>query len=151
MNAFGTEISKEAICIFGEGMNKYDALEAMIDAIMKTGVVRDREAFREALFERESIRSTGFRGVAIPHVRIDEINNPTVGIGISKSGVNFEALDSELVNIVVLFAMPSGSDKEYLGFLAQVMMALRSPGFCEKLVECTTPRGVLSVLEKHAG
>lgn len=121
----------------------------MIDAIFETDVVTDREAFRQALFERESIRSTGFRGVAIPHVRIDEILKPTVGVGISKKGIDFEALDSEPVNIVVLFAMPSGSDKEYLGFLAQVMMTLRSPGFCEKLIECKTPGDVVSVLGKH--
>lgn len=150
MNAFGTDISADAICIFSEGTSKYEALDQMIDAIMETNTVTDREAFRRALLEREAIRSTGFRGVAIPHVRIDEILEPTVGVGVSKSGIDFEALDSEPVTIVVLFAMPSGSDKEYLGFLAQVMMALRTPGFCDRLIECTNPEDVLVVLEKHA-
>ena len=118
----------------------------MIDALMTTGAVRSREALRTALFEREAIRSTGFRSVAIPHVRIDEISEPTVAIGVSKAGIDFEALDSEPVNIVVLFAMPSGSDKEYLGLLAQVMMTLRTPGFCEKLIECDEPGDVIAVL-----
>lgn len=149
MNAFGTDIAKETICIFKAGASKYDALETMIDAIVATGVVTDREAFRRALFQRESIRSTGFRSVAIPHVRVDEITTPTVSVGISRDGIDFEALDSEPVNIVVLFAMPSGSDKEYLGFLAQVMMALRSPGFCGKLTSCESAEDVLAVLEKY--
>lgn len=149
MNAFGKNISEEAVCIFEVGSSKHDVLERMIDAIEATGVVTNREAFREALFEREGIRSTGFKGVAIPHVRIDEITEPTVGVGVSKEGIDFESLDSEPVNIVVLFAMPSGSDKEYLGFLAQVMMALRTGGFCEKLMACDTPAEVLEVLNEQ--
>ena len=148
MTAFGKNIPEEAICIFPDGATKRDALEMMMAAIERTGHVRDHEAFRRALFERESIRSTGFKGIAIPHVRIDEITEPTVGVGVSPAGIDFESLDSEPVNIVVLFAMPSGSDKEYLGFLAQVMMSLRTGGFAQELMECTTPAAVLEVLEK---
>lgn len=150
MNAFGKEIPPEAICIFEEEMSKYDALEAMIDCVMRTGQITDREALRRALFERESIRSTGFRSVAIPHVRIDEILEPTVGVGISRRGIDFDSLDNEPVNLIVLFAMPSGSDKEYLGLLAQVMMSLRTPGFNDKLLACRTPEQVLAVLNDSA-
>lgn len=148
MNVFGKDISEKAICIFEPGTNKHEALEQMIEAIASIGVVTEKDAFRKALFEREAIRSTGFKGVAIPHVRIDEILKPTVGIGVSKEGIEFESLDSEPVNIVVLFAMPSGSDKEYLGFLAQVMMALRTGEFCERLTTCNTSQEVLAALEQ---
>ena len=51
-----------------------------------------------------------------------------------------------LLYIVVLFAMPSGSDKEYLGFLAKVMMVLRAGDFCDKLLACSTPEEVAIVL-----
>ena len=149
MNAFGKEIPKEAVCIFNGDLSKHEALDRIIDAICSLGVVDDAEAFRQALYARESIRSTGFKGVAIPHVRIDEINAPTVGVGISKEGIHFDSLDNDPVNIIVLFAMPSGSDKEYLSYLAQVMMALRSGGFCEKLLECETPEEVVAVLSEH--
>jgi mannitol/fructose-specific phosphotransferase system IIA component (Ntr-type) len=146
VNAFGKKIVKEAVCIFSGETTKHEALDALIEAICAMGVVDNREAFRQALFERESIRSTGFKGVAIPHVRIDEISKPTVGVGICKSGIDFDSLDDDNVNIIVLFAMPSGSDKEYLGFLAKVMMALRSGDFCEKLLACDTPEDVAAVL-----
>jgi mannitol/fructose-specific phosphotransferase system IIA component (Ntr-type) len=147
MGAFGKSIPKELICVFPEHLSKRDALERMLETIAKTGVVKDKGAFLEALFERESIRSTGFKGVAIPHVRIDGITEPTIGVGISRSGIDFDALDSGPVNIVVLFAMPSGSDKEYLGYLAQVMMSLRTAGFGQTLLACKTPKEVERVLE----
>ena len=146
MNAFGMEIPKEAICIFSNETSKHDVLDTMIEAICAMDVVSSRDSFRKALYERESIRSTGFKGVAIPHVRIDEISEPTVGVGVSKAGIDFDSLDNDKVNIIVMFAMPSGSDKEYLGFLAKVMMALRSGDFCEKLLECNTSEEVAAVL-----
>src|SRR5690606_5090838 len=124
---------EEAICLFEPGLSKHEALDRMIEAVMKTGHVKNRQAFQTALYEREAIRSTGFKGITIPHVRIDEITSPTVGVGISKGGIDFESLDNEPVHIVVMFAMPSGSDKIYLGVLAQIMMALRSGGFSERL------------------
>ncbi len=148
MFAFGKEIPTNAIRILGDESSKFDALERMIDTVMTTNMVTDRAAFRKALFDREAIRSTGFRGVAIPHVRIDEIKEPTLGVGVSKRGIDFEALDGEPVNVIVLFAMPSGSDKEYLGLLAQVMMSLRTEGFCEQLVACDSPADIAAVLNQ---
>ena len=149
MNAFGKDIPLETIQIFDGPTTKFEALEAMIDGVMKTGMVTDREALRRALFERESIRSTGFRSVAIPHVRIDEISEPTVALGVSKEGIDFESLDSEPVHLVVLFAMPSGSDKEYLGLLAQVMMSLRTPGLNDELIACSSAEEVIETLDRH--
>jgi len=148
MSAFAKNISEEAICLFEPGLSKHEALERMIESVMRTGHVNNREAFKAALFEREAIRSTGFKGVAIPHVRIDEISEPTVGVGVSKGGIDFESLDNDPVHIVVLFAMPSGSDKVYLGVLAQVMMALRTEGFSERLVACETPGEVKEIISE---
>ena len=149
MNVFGKEIPTETICIFEPGTTKNEALDRLVDTIVGTGVATDRDAFRKALYDREAVRSTGFKRVAIPHVRIDEISEPSLGVGISKSGIEFDALDNDTVNIIVLFAMPSGSDKEYLGWLAQVMMTLRTSGFVDLLLACNSPEEVLSVLENH--
>jgi mannitol/fructose-specific phosphotransferase system IIA component (Ntr-type) len=148
MGAFGKNIPESVIRVFPGGLSKKAALETMMEAIAATGVVKDRAAFLRALFEREAIRSTGFKGIAIPHVRIDEISEPTVGVGISRTGIEFDALDGAPVNIIVLFAMPSGSDKEYLGYLAQVMLSLRTAGFTQKLLACDTPEEVARVIEQ---
>jgi len=148
MGAFGKNIPKDVIRIFPDGLSKKAVLEGMMEAVAGTGVVKDRQAFLRALFEREAIRSTGFKGIAIPHVRIDEITEPTVGVGISRKGIDFDALDGAPVHIVVLFAMPSGSDKEYLGYLAQVMLSLRTTGFTQKLLACNTPDEVMRAIEQ---
>jgi mannitol/fructose-specific phosphotransferase system IIA component (Ntr-type) len=45
--------------------------------------------------------------------------------------------------------MPSGSQREYLGLLAQVMLTLKVPGFRERLTACDTPEEILEVLNTN--
>jgi fructose-specific phosphotransferase system IIA component len=147
MSLFGLAIDPKAVCIFDGGVSKHEALDLLVDAISATGTVEDADAFRRAVREREAVMSTGIgSGVAIPHVRIDAILQPSVGVGISQEGIDFNTLDNKPVHIIVLFAMPSGSQKEYLQLLAQVMTTMKEPGFREKLGACTTPDDVASIL-----
>lgn len=147
MGVFGSQIDERAVRVFPAGVSKHDAIEAMVDAIVGTGSVRDTEAFRRAVYDRESIMSTGIgQGVAIPHVRIPEVAIPTIGVGVSNKGIDFDTLDNEPVHVIVLFAMPSGSQKDYLGLLAKVMLALKTPGFRETLLNCASPQEVTAVL-----
>ena len=80
MNAFGIEVDKGAVRIFGSGVSKHEALESLIDAVVASDAIIDPRRFREAVHERENVMSTGIgSGVAIPHVRIDEVRRPCVG------------------------------------------------------------------------
>ncbi|MFO7776152.1 MAG: PTS sugar transporter subunit IIA, partial [Candidatus Hydrogenedentota bacterium] len=81
-----------------------------------------------------------------PHVRSGAVKEPAVGLGLSPAGVDYDTLDNQPVHIIVLFAMPSGSQKDYLGLLAQVMLAIKTEGFKERLLSCTTPKEATDVV-----
>ncbi|MBM3290006.1 MAG: PTS sugar transporter subunit IIA [Candidatus Hydrogenedentes bacterium] len=151
MHRFGLPIDKAGVRIFPNGMSKHEALDQLIAAIHSLGVVANLDAFAQAVRERETVMSTGIgAGVAIPHVRLDAVAKPTVGIGISHDGIEFNTLDNKPVHIVVFFAMPTGSQKEYLGLLAQVMTAMKETGFREELGACQTPDEVVRLLNAPA-
>ncbi|MFO7975842.1 MAG: PTS sugar transporter subunit IIA [Candidatus Hydrogenedentota bacterium] len=151
MAAFGIDIDRNRICVFKKPLSKHDALDKLVDVLFATEAIPDREAFRKAVYDREGVMSTGIgQGVAIPHVRIEGVRKPAVSVGISKRGIDFDTLDNQLVHAVVLFAMPAGSQKEYLGLLAQVMTALKKPGFREQLIDCETPEEAEAVLAEEA-
>jgi len=147
MTAFGIKIDTNAVCILPPGASKHDALDMLIDALAEDERITNHEALREAVYERESIMSTGIgSGVAIPHVRIDEVLQPMVGVGVSREGIDFQTLDDGPVKIIVLFAMPSGTHKTYLNLLAQVMASLKAPGFCDTLLACDSPEAIVEAL-----
>lgn len=151
MAAFGIDIDRDHIRVFKESLSKHDALDRLVDALHATHAISDREAFRKAVYDRESVMSTGIgQGVAIPHVRIEGVTKPAISLGISRKGLDFDTLDNQLVHAIVLFAMPAGSQKEYLGLLAQVMSALKQPGFLERLVNCETPEEVEDMLAESS-
>jgi fructose-specific phosphotransferase system IIA component len=147
MSAFGITIPETLICVFDADISKRAALDQLVRVIDDAGAVEDVEALARAVHEREAIMSTGIgQGIAIPHVRMEGIAAPTVAVGISADGLDFDTLDNEPVQVVVLFAMPAGSQKEYLGLLAQVMKALKDNAFRDQLTECTTRGQAAAIL-----
>ncbi len=143
----GIDIDETSVLVFQESPSKHDVLDALVDAVSETGAVDDVDAFRAAVHDRERVLSTGIgQGVAIPHVRIDAVTRPTLGIGVSAKGVDFDTLDDAPVHVIFMFAMPTGSQKEYLSLLSKVMQAVKSPDFNDRLTTCTTPAEVLEAL-----
>ena len=137
MSRFGIEIGEAQICIIEGSPSKHDALDVLIHAVGQHSAITDCEAFSKAIFERESVMSTGIGdGIAIPHVRIPEVKRATLGVAVAPEGIEFDSLDNKPVHVMVLFATPEGSDKEYLGLLAQVMLALRNTELYEELLGC---------------
>jgi len=147
MSVFGADVSETCVLIFDEEITKDAALDDLVAAVSRTGAVTDREALRTAVRAREDMSSTGIgNGLAIPHVRIDAVSEPVVGVGISRRGIEYHAADDMAVHLLVLFAMPGGSGKLYLRLLAQAMLALKSPGFRRRLVACSTPEQAVAIL-----
>lgn len=125
----------------------YAALDALTRAVSRQAGVADNSGWLEAVTDREAVMTTGIGGgVAIPHVRTDDLSEPSIGLGLSAAGISYETLDKHPVHIIVLFAMPKQAERKYLGLLAQVMQALRRRDFCERLKACGTRDDVLDAL-----
>ena len=149
MSAFGIDVDERCVRMFAKGATRDAALDSLVQAVTSTGAVDDFEALRHAVHTREEVMSTGIGdGVAIPHVRIAAVHRPVLGVGLSTDGIDFKAVDNKPVHIIVLFAMPTDSNKLYLGLLAQVMVALKVPNFVERLLECESTAEVVSVLNE---
>lgn len=154
MSAFGIDIDARCVRVFNnsESVSRDAALDTLVDAVASTGAINDVENLRTAIREREESMSTGIGGgVAIPHVRISAVNRAVIGVGVSKTGVDFSAADNKPVHVIVLFAMPPDSNKLYLGLLAQVMVALKAPNFLERLVAAKKPEEVVAILNESGG
>ncbi|GIT78197.1 MAG: hypothetical protein Ct9H300mP32_5790 [Verrucomicrobiota bacterium] len=66
---------------------------------------------------------------ASPHASTDLIDNVTGAFGRSKDGVNFDALDNQPVNLVMLFLVPQGQFQKHLHTLAKIAKMLHKKEF----------------------
>lgn len=134
------------IRIIPKDASKHDALDILIEAMGRNPVITDCEAFRKAVYEREAVQSTGIGGgIAVPHVRIPEVTEMTIGLGIAPDGIDFASLDNRPVQIIVLFATPENSKKNYLSLLARVMVALRNRETFASLASCRSVEEVVAL------
>ena len=80
------------------------------------------------LLKREELGSTGIgKGVAIPHARLRELQRPFGLLAKLRSPIEFDAIDSQAVDIVFVLLLPAAAETEALAALALVARSLRAP------------------------
>lgn len=132
--------------LFLQESDKKSVLNRMVDCLSSSPNILDRESFRKAVFEREKIISTGIGlGIAIPHVMIEEVKNITIGIGISKEGIPWEALDNKPVHAVFLFAGAADQHELYLRLLSKIILVLRNKERRHKLFTAKNVKQLLDL------
>ena len=98
------------------------------------------------LMEREAVGSTGLgNGVAIPHGKIDGLDEILLCFGRSKAGIDFEAIDNRPAHLFVLLLSPASKAGEYLHTLAMVSKILKQPGKRQLLLDSTSRDAIASL------
>ena len=112
-----------------DGKTKELAITELIDSIFLLHPECDRTELFTAIMERERKMSTGIgNGVAIPHAGCKGIIGMCGAIGVSKQGIDFEALDNRPVHIIFLFATNEKADENNLRILNQIIKLIQSEG-----------------------
>ncbi len=112
-------LDKRAIKIGMTSNTKEDTLKELVDVLAKVEDIGDPKGIVKALIDRENLGSTGIgQGIAIPHGKTDKVKRLIAVLGISKTGVNFDALDGEAVYIFVLLVAPKATAGPHLKALA---------------------------------
>lgn len=133
---------------FLDAKTKEEALEAMIDLLAESPNIEDKKAFHEAVFKREAVMSTGIgMGIAIPHVKIKEVSDICVAIGICKNGIEWDSMDGEPVKIIFLFAGSETQHELYLQTLSKIMLVLKNQKRREQMVAAQNVEEIIKLFE----
>ena len=129
-------LTKEQVVTDLKASDRWEAIEELIDLLVANGQVDSvhREAVVSVVKKRETSMSTGIGfGIGIPHASTDLIDNVTGAFGRSRSGVDFDALDNQPVNLVMLFLVPQGQFQKHLHTLAKIAKVLHKKEFRKAL------------------
>ena len=129
-------LTKEQVVTDLKASDRWEAIEELIDLLVDSGQIKPdhREAIISIVKKREISMSTGIGfGIGIPHASTDLIDNVTGAFGRSKDGVNFDALDNQPVNLVMLFLVPQGQFQKHLHTLAKIAKMLHKKEFRKSL------------------
>ena len=99
------------------------------------------------LLKRETLGSTGTGGgIAIPHARIPGLDKPFGILVRLRQPIDFNAIDSQPVDLLFLLLLPVTSDKEQLNALASVSRILRNSDSVRKLRRSRDSEGLFRAM-----
>ncbi len=130
-----------------ESQDKQDAINELVDLLAEHDKVKEPEALKDAVWSREQTRTTGIgHGLAIPHGKCDCISTPTLAIGRPSTPMDFESMDSQPVELIVLLASPTSSTKEHIEALAQVSRIMNNPTFRQEIYQAEDAEKIYEML-----
>jgi len=104
-------------------------------------------AILEVLLQREKLGSTGVgNGIAIPHGKLPKLSKVFGLFARLERPIDFEALDSQPVDLIFLLLAPEGAGADHLKALARVARLLRDSEVARKLRESSDAEALYAVL-----
>ena len=105
----------------------------------------------EILLQREKLGSTAVgSGVAIPHGKLPKLGRLFGLFARLERPIDFEALDSQPVDLIFLLLAPETAGADHLKALARVARLLRDPEVARKLRESRDADAIYAVLAMPA-
>ena len=136
-----------AISLDMKSATKKDAIAELCELLTAQGKVKNNDAVVTALMEREKLGSTGIgQGVAIPHGKSDGVQDLVAALGISRKGIEFEALDGEPVHIIFLLIAPANSAGQHLKALARISRLLKDKFFRQSLKDAKSVEDIQKII-----
>lgn len=132
-------LHSEAIILEMKAATKEGALRELAGLAATVCGRFTEETLYTVLLEREAVGSTGVgSGVAIPHGKIEGLDEILLCFGRSRAGINFDAIDKRPAHLFVLLLSPAGKAGEYLHTLARVSKILKESGNRQRLFDSTS-------------
>jgi mannitol/fructose-specific phosphotransferase system IIA component (Ntr-type) len=133
--------------------NRWEAIDELVQRLVATTKIQPehRESILAVVKKRESSMSTGIGfGIGIPHASTDLIHEVVGALGRSKKGMDFDALDNQPVNLVVLFLVPQGQFQKHLHTLASIAKLLHVKEFRQELEQAADAAGMFQIIKKYS-
>jgi PTS system fructose-specific IIC component/PTS system nitrogen regulatory IIA component len=140
----------ELIKVGLEAEDKEEAFEEMEDLFCQASKSNAREEILESLRIRESKMSTGIqKGIAIPHGKTNAVDAVYGVLGISKKGVDYDALDGEPVYLLFMMVAPPKDTEQHLRLLKRLAELLDNPQFYTDLITQSDSQGAHGIIKKY--
>ena len=123
------------------------AILARLAGVFAAAYDLDEQNVLEALQERETLGSTGFgRGVAMPHARLDVVEEPVAVLLHLDCDVDFDAADDVPVRLAMGLISPPAAGAQHLHALAAMSRLTRDERLLHQLFDAQSEEELFSIV-----
>lgn len=132
--------------------DKRGAIEELVDLLAATGQVTDAASVKQAVWERESQRSTGIgEGLAIPHGKCAAVKRLAMAVGMPREPLAFDAIDRKPVRLLVLLVSPTDQIPMHIQALGRVSRLMSNPALRETSYAAPDAAALYEIFRKAEG
>ena len=139
-------LSEESVLVCADITTKHEILVKLSQKVAALTGQSEAEIF-EALNDRESRGSTGLgNGIAVPHGKFAPLKGVMAVFMKLTRPVDFESVDDQPVDIVMMLLAPMGAGADHLKALARVARILRTDSVADALRQTNDPDRLYAIL-----
>lgn len=139
-------LTEESVIVCTGLKTKHEVLETLAEHAARL-IGQNAAAVLKALTEREALGSTGLgNGVAIPHGKFAGLRGVVAVFARLDGPVDFDAVDDQPVDLVMMLLAPMGAGADHLKALARVARMLRAESVVDALRRTSGAKKLYSIL-----
>lgn len=142
----------ELIKIGLEAEKKREAISELMDVLLQYHEVslNQRDILLDQLYDNEHALGSGMeKGIALPHLATDRVDDIICAVGTSPNGIPFGTLDGAPVKIVVLLLVPKKNFEGEVKAIAGIEHLLENSALVESLLHAVSPRDAYRLIESE--
>ena len=134
------KFTEDCVIVDSQKSTWREVIEEMVDRLCLVQGVEKRDALLAAVLERESKMSTGIGcGLAVPHAKVDFLDDMCIAACSVKRGLDFGAIDRQPVYLLFLIISPIGNTGPHIRALSAISRILSDADIRKHLIEAATP------------
>lgn len=143
-------IKKELVFLGVQAKKRNEVFEFLAEKVQKEDLIKDTNAFTNAVIERENQISTNIDfQIAIPHGRSETVLEPFISYMSTEYPIQWDEGINGSVKYIFLIGVPKiGGDKTHLKYISEVSKKLIDEDFREELFQCQTQEQAYQLLNK---
>ena len=139
-------LTEDSIIIDCDSKSQKNTLEVISNKMAELTSTNKDEIFQK-LYEREKLGTTAFgNGIAIPHARIEGIQNAKIIILKLTEAIDFNSIDGNKVDIVMSLFVPNDNNEMHVELLSSIASLLDNQVFREKIRTANTASDVMMII-----
>lgn len=142
-------LKKESIELGVKVSDKEEAIDRLVSLMDAGGRLKDTAGYKEGILAREALGSTAIgEGIAIPHAKVEAVKEPGLAAMVVPEGVDYDAFDGSLANLLFMIAAPAEGADVHLEALSRLSTLLMNPGFKEGLIGAEDKDEFLRIIDE---
>lgn len=143
-------LSQDCVKVPLVATEKKGAIDELVDLLAASGKVGDATALKEAVWARETTRTTGIgHALAIPHGKCEGVPDLAMAIGKPAEPIDFASIDNKPVRLVVLLASPLDRTSDHIQALARISRLMTVEEFRNRIYDASSAEEIYDLLQQQ--